>query len=127
MQKINGWLLQIFAVRLSEDCLLYTSTQKKLTIDFVTGKFGGTMVGDGVEIKGYINLAQQIPHYDLHLELYNILPASLGIADIKDTVSITCLLYTSGFGSLAGPSFMKMTLICCWKSIKNLQGLPMYI
>ena len=32
-----------------------------------------------------------------------------------------------GFGSLAGPSFMKMTLICCWKSIKNLQGLPMYI
>ena len=64
-------------------------TQKKLTIDFVTGKFGGTMVGDGVEIKGNINLAQQIPHYDLHLELYNILPASLGIADIKDTVSIT--------------------------------------
>lgn len=64
-------------------------TQKKLTIDFVTGKFGGTMVGDGVEIKGNINLAQQIPHYDLHLELYNVLPASLGIADIKDTVSIT--------------------------------------
>ena len=58
-------------------------------IDFVTGKFGGTMVGDGVEIKGNINLAQQIPHYDLHLELYNVLPASLGIADIKDTVSIT--------------------------------------
>lgn len=64
-------------------------TQKKLTIDFVTGKFGGTIVGDGVEIKGNINLAQQIPHYDLHLELYNVLPASLGIADIKDTVSIT--------------------------------------
>ena len=71
------------------NAIIDIDTQKKLTIDFVTGKFGGTMVGDGVEIKGNINLAQQIPHYDLHLELYNILPASLGIADIKDTVSIT--------------------------------------
>lgn len=64
-------------------------TKKKLAIDFVTGKFGGTMVGDGLAIKGDIDLAQQIPHYDLHLELYNVLPASLGIADIKDTVSVT--------------------------------------
>lgn len=71
------------------NAIIDIDTQKKLTIDFVTGKFGGTMVGDGVEIKGNINLAQQIPHYDLHLELYNILPASLGIADIEDTVSIT--------------------------------------
>ena len=71
------------------NAIIDIDTQKKLTIDFVTRKFGGTMVGDGVEIKGNINLAQQIPHYDLHLELYNVLPASLGIADIKDTVSIT--------------------------------------
>lgn len=64
-------------------------TNKKLAIELVTGKFGGTVVGDGLEIKGSINLAQQIPNYDLHLRLYNVLPASLAIADIKDTVSIT--------------------------------------
>lgn len=63
-------------------------TKKQLDIDFSTGKFGGTMVGDGMEIRGSINLKPQIPQYNLHLNLDNVLPSSLGIADIKDTVSI---------------------------------------
>ena len=60
-------------------------TKKQLDIDFSTGKFGGTMVGDGMEIRGSINLKPQIPQYNLHLNLDNVLPSSLGI----------CLLYTS--------------------------------
>lgn len=68
---------------------LNIDTKKKMTIEFATGKFGGTMVGDGLEISGAVDLKQQPSRYDLHLELYNVLPASLGIADIKDTVSIT--------------------------------------
>lgn len=61
---------------------------KKIAIDFATGKFGGTMVGDGLQLKGDINLQSQIPICNLQLNLYNVLPSSLGIGDIKDTVSI---------------------------------------
>lgn len=64
-------------------------TKRKMTINLTTGKFGGTMVGDGLEISGAVDLKTQVPQYDLHLDLYNVLPSSLGLADIKDTVSIT--------------------------------------
>lgn len=62
---------------------------KKVDIDFSSGKFGGTIIGDGIGIKGILDLKHKMPQYDLYLTLNNVLPASVGLADLKDRVSIT--------------------------------------
>ena len=62
---------------------------KLITLDVKTGKFGGTMVGDGLELSGQIKREQQPDTLDMQLKLTNVVPSSLGLQGVHNAVSLT--------------------------------------
>ena len=53
-------------------------TAKEMVLNVRTGKFGGTMIGNGLSIRGNINFKSEIPQCDLTVSLYEVDPSSLG-------------------------------------------------
>ena len=65
-------------------------TTKEIDVNFTTGQFGGTMVGESIDLSGKIDMKKEIPTYDLYLKMNEIIPSSLGFGvNINDTVSIS--------------------------------------
>lgn len=61
---------------------------KTLEIHLSAGKFGGNIVGNGLNIDGKVMLeVPQMVH--LNLGLYKVLPSSLGLSNIDDLMTIT--------------------------------------
>ena len=61
----------------------------KLNLTLKTGKFGGTMVGDSLEIKGEINTLPGKDKVDVAFKLNDVVPASLGLGNIENSVTLT--------------------------------------
>lgn len=53
-------------------------TANEMLINVRTGKFGGTMIGNGLSIRGNIDFKPEIPQCDLTISLYEVDPSSLG-------------------------------------------------
>lgn len=67
---------------------IHYNSKDKITIDFTTGKFGGTLIGDGVGLHGTIDLKPAIAQYNLNLGIKELNPSSLGTGlNIKDKVT----------------------------------------
>lgn len=65
-------------------------TGKRADIQVSIGRFAGTAVGDGIAIKGKIDLTTKIPTIDLHTDIVNVDPSSLGFGDnIHDQMTLT--------------------------------------
>ncbi len=61
---------------------------KQLEIHLSAGKFGGNIVGDGLNIDGKVLLKEpQTVHFNLGL--YKVLPSSLGLSNVDDLMTIT--------------------------------------
>lgn len=61
---------------------------KELILHLYAGKFGGSIVGDGFNIDGKVDLLEpQKVH--LNLGLYKVVPSSLGLSNANDPMTIT--------------------------------------
>lgn len=74
-------------------------TRRAVRIDFTTGKFGGTAIGDRVELKGRIDMKEvlkgRMPTVDMDLNIFGVDPSSLGFGDsIHD--KMTLLTHVTG-------------------------------
>lgn len=67
---------------------LETKHHKNLIVHLSAGKFGGSIIGDGFNIDGKVNLQQE---QDIHMNLglYNVVPSSLGLSNADDPMTIT--------------------------------------
>ena len=64
-------------------------TSDKMTFRWHTGTFGGTMIGRGMDIDGFIDLKQEIPQCSLLISFLEVDPSSLGFGiNLHDTMSL---------------------------------------
>lgn len=77
------------------------NTDCAMHIDASAGGFGGTMIGQGITLRGDIDFqSQELPVCDLSLALYEVDPSSLGFGlNIHDKMTLS----THFTGSLANP------------------------
>ncbi|MCH3914926.1 MAG: hypothetical protein LKE29_06575 [Acidaminococcaceae bacterium] len=67
---------------------IHYDSKDKITVDLGTGKFGGTLIGDGVALHGFIDLKPRIATYNLNLGIKELDPSSLGTGlNIKNKVT----------------------------------------
>ncbi len=65
------------------------NTDDEMTLNARTGKFGGTMIGNGMSIRGKIDFKTEIPRCDLKISLREVDPSSLGFGlNIHDTMTL---------------------------------------
>lgn len=74
-------------------------TDKAVRVDFETGRFGGTAIGEQVKLVGRIDLKDVLKHrmptVDMELNIYGVDPSSLGFGDsIHD--KMTLLTHVTG-------------------------------
>lgn len=67
---------------------LQTKNNKVLSIHLAAGRFGGSMVGDGFNIDGDVQLRDN-QSIKMNLGLYNVVPSSLGLSNANDPMTIT--------------------------------------
>ena len=62
----------------------------EMNLNARTGKFGGTMIGQGMSIRGNIDFKPQIPQCDLTISLNEVDPSSLGFGlNIHDKMTLS--------------------------------------
>ncbi len=67
---------------------IHYDSDDKIDIEFTTGRFGGSLIGDGVGLHGSIDLKPVIATYNLNLGIKELNPSSLGTGlNIKDKVT----------------------------------------
>lgn len=76
------------------NCTAAVTDHNLLTITLSAGQYGGNMVGDGLNIDGTVELTGE-QKANLNLGLYEVVPASLGLGDLKDPMTVT--------GQMTGP------------------------
>ena len=66
------------------------NTEKEMTLNASIGGFGGTMVGDGISVRGNMALGdREEPDIDLGIVFYAVQPSSLGIGmNIKEKMTL---------------------------------------
>ena len=62
----------------SVDASIRLKSNEVLSVDFASGPFQGTSVGDGITVQGRINLRPDMPELDLSVNFLNVDPSSLG-------------------------------------------------
>ena len=60
-----------------------------LNLDMKTGKFGGDMIGDSLELSGKVGTDKNNDAIDMQLTVKNIVPSSLNLGNISNSVSLT--------------------------------------
>ncbi len=70
------------------NALLQIKNHKELTIHLAAGEFGGSMVGDGLNIDGTVQLNDP-QNVRINLGLYNVVPSSLGLSNANDPMTLT--------------------------------------
>jgi hypothetical protein len=74
---------------------IHYNSLDKMDINFQTGAFGGVLVGDGVSIRGTVDLKPRLSECNLNLSIKELDPSSLGTGlNIKDKV--TSIAHVSG-------------------------------
>ena len=68
-------------------------SNRAIHIDMETGKFGGTAIGDGLVLKGRVDLKDvlkhRMPQLDLQFDVKGVDPSSLGFGDdIHDAMTL---------------------------------------
>ena len=72
---------------------IHLDSKRAIRIDMETGKFGGTAIGDGMTLKGRVDLKDvlkhRMPQLDLQFDVKGVDPASLGFGDdIHDAMTL---------------------------------------
>ena len=72
---------------------IHLDSNRAIRIDMETGKFGGTAIGDGLTLKGRVDLKDvlkhRMPQLDLQFDVKGVDPSSLGFGDnIHDAMTL---------------------------------------
>lgn len=67
---------------------IQSRTDDFVKIDFSTGLFGGTIVGDSLKLYGKVDISRQEPELALNLTMYQIVPASLGLGNVQNNADV---------------------------------------
>lgn len=70
------------------DAVITGKTDENITIKLSANEFAGTLVGDKLELNGSVDLKAAVPTLNMNLNLYDIVPKSMGLGDIKNTASV---------------------------------------
>lgn len=70
------------------DAVITGKTDEAITIDLTANEFAGTLVGDKLELKGAIDLKPAVPTLNMNLNLYDIIPKTMGLGDIENTANV---------------------------------------
>lgn len=65
-----------------------SSSKDTVRIALTSGKFGGTIVGSKLQLNGIIDTSQPDPAINMNLSMYNIVPESLGMGNLKNTADV---------------------------------------
>lgn len=68
--------------------VIQSKTDDFIKIDFSTGLFGGTMVGDRMKLYGRVDISKAEPELALNLTMYQIVPASLGLGNVQNNADV---------------------------------------
>ena len=83
-------------------------TANEMNLNVRTGKFGGTMIGNGLSIHGNINFKPEIPQCDLTVSLYEVDPSSLGFGlNIHEPMTLS-VRFTGEVSQPVGKGTVKM-------------------
>ena len=84
------------------------NTDAEMTLNARTGKFGGTMIGNGLNIRGKIDFKPKIPQCDLTISLYDVDQSSLGFGlNIHDEMTLTAR-FTGAISQPVGKGNVKL-------------------
>lgn len=70
------------------DAVITGKTDEAITIDLTANEFAGTLVGDKLELKGAVDLKPAVPTLNMNLNLYDIIPKTMGLGDIENTANV---------------------------------------
>lgn len=84
-------------------------TDNEMTLNVHTGKFGGTMIGKGLDIRGKIDFkSAEIPQCDLKILLNEVDPSSLGMGlNVHDEMTLSAR-FTGAISQPIGKGTVKM-------------------
>lgn len=101
--KERHYLLEHVAIHTDVD------TSQQMVIDANTGGFGGTMIGDGVRVKGTVDFTTQpMPACDLRLRFIEVDPSSLGFGlNIHDKMTMDSH-FTGSIDNISGDGSLYM-------------------
>lgn len=68
------------------NCTLKVKEHHLVDLDFSSGKLGGTMIGEGVALRGNSDLQKDTANYQVTIK--NVVPSSLGLGKLSDPVTI---------------------------------------
>lgn len=99
------------------------NTDDEMTLKVRTGKFGGTMIGNGLSLSGNVNFKTEIPQCDLRISLKEVDPSSLGLGlNIHDTMTLTAN-FQGSISQPVGKGSVKMaTLQIPGITFENVEG-----
>ncbi len=102
-------------------------TSKEMVLNVSTGKFGGTMIGNGLSIRGNINFKPEIPQCDLTISLYEVDPSSLGFGlNIHEPMTLS-VRFTGDISHPVGKGNVSMeNLNLPGISFENVEGKILY-
>lgn len=73
----------------SVDATIALKSNEYMNIDFSSGPFAGTSVGDGITVSGTIDLKPELPEMDLAVNILKVDPSSLGFGQsIHDPLTL---------------------------------------
>lgn len=67
---------------------IQSKTDDFIKIDFSSGLFGGTMVGDSMKLYGKVDISKEEPELNLNLTMYKIVPASMGLGNVQNNADV---------------------------------------
>lgn len=83
-------------------------TEDQMILKVHTGKFGGTMIGGGMNIRGKIDFKPEIPQCDLNISLSEVDPSSLGFGlNIQDKMTLNAR-FTGAISQPVGKGTVQM-------------------
>lgn len=65
-----------------------SSQHDVIKINLTSGKFGGTIVGNKLQLNGKIAVTKQEPELNLNLAMYDIVPKSMGLGNVENTANV---------------------------------------
>lgn len=65
-----------------------SSQRNNIKINLTSGKFGGTIVGNKLQLNGKIAVDKQEPELNLNLAMYDIVPKSMGLGNVENTANV---------------------------------------
>lgn len=70
------------------DAVITSRADEYINISLSTEKFGGTLVGEIMQLNGRVDLKKEVPELNCNLSMYNIIPRYMGLGNIDNKADV---------------------------------------